>query len=172
MTGEIMNQQITIGIAQKLTSPNPFAILTVKKPNSTDNVMAVSWWTYTSNHPASLAVCLSKKSYSGSCIQAARRFSVNIVAEHLREAAFRCGTCSGRDHNKVAEFAIPIAQDDSGIAYVAGSRVSFFCELTDSVPVGDHVLYLAKIEKIFGDASVPGLYAWDGYTTLATASVV
>ena len=93
-----MKQELTIGAAQKLTSPNPFALLTVRKPDGNDNVMAVSWWTYTSNHPASLAICLSKKGYSGQCIQAEGRFAVNIVAEALHEAAFYCGTCSGRDH--------------------------------------------------------------------------
>ena len=161
-----MNQELTIGAAQKLTSPNPFALLTVRKPDGGDNVMAVSWWTYTSNHPASLAVCLSKKGYSGQCIQAEGRFAVNIVAEVLHEAAFRCGTCSGRDRDKAAEFGVPIAQDASGVPYVPGSRVTFLCKLTQSVPLDDHVLYLAEIEKIYGDEDVRALYAWNGYGAL------
>lgn len=164
-----MKQQLTIGAAQKLTSPNPFALLVVRKPDGSSNVMAVSWWTYTSNHPASLAVCLSKKGYSGSCIEAEGRFSVNIVADALRQAAFQCGTCSGRTHDKAAEFEIPLAEDASGVCYVDASRVSFFCKLTNAVPVGDHVLYLAEIEKIVGDDTVRGLYAWNGYGSLGTA---
>lgn len=163
-----MKQEITIGVAQKLTSPNPFALLTVRKPDGVTNIMAVSWWTYTSNHPASLAVCLSKKGYSGSCIQEEKRFTVNIAPEVLRESAFCCGGCSGRDHDKAAELGIALAQDENGLCYVDGSRVTFFCRLTESVEAADHVLYLAEIEKIYGDADVAGLYAYNGYGKLDT----
>ena len=52
---------MTIGQAQKLTSPNPFALLSVRKNDGTTNVMAVSWWNYASNHPATVTVCLSSK---------------------------------------------------------------------------------------------------------------
>lgn len=166
-----MKQEITIGAAQKLTSPNPFALLTVRKPDGVTNVMAVSWWTYTSNHPASLAVCLSKKGYSGSCIQAEKRFTVNIASEEIRDAAFRCGACSGREHDKAAELGVPLAEDESGLCYVDGSRVSFFCRLTNCVEVADHVLYLAEIEKIYGDADVAGLYAMNGFAKLDTVCV-
>lgn len=161
-----MKQKITIGAAQKLTSPNPFALLTVRKPDGGDNIMAVSWWTYTSNSPASLAVCLSKKGYSGQCIQTEGRFAVNIVADSLAEAAFLCGTCSGRDHEKAAEFGIPVERDTTGVPYVSGSRVTFLCKLTQSVPLDDHVLYLAEIERIYGDEDVHALYAWNGYGAL------
>lgn len=160
-----MKQQITVGAAQKLTSPNPFALLTVRKPDGTPNAMAVSWWTYTSNHPASLAVCLSKKGYSGQCILNEGRFALNIVGEELSDAAFGCGTCSGRSMDKIAKFGIPLEEED-GLSYVCGNRVTFFCRLTQSVALEDHVLYLAEIEKIYGDEDVRGLYAWNGYGAL------
>ena len=77
---------MTIGQAQKLTSPNPFALLSVRKNDSTTNVMAVSWWNYASNHPATVTVCLSSKGYSGQCIRESGAFGLNIVGEPLKEA--------------------------------------------------------------------------------------
>ena len=58
-------QIVTISEAQKMSSPNPFGLISVKKENGDTNLMAVSWWTYTSNHPASIAVCLNNKTGSG-----------------------------------------------------------------------------------------------------------
>ena len=46
---------------QKMVSPNPFGLLTALKPDGTTNIMAVSWWSFVSNHPAMVAVCLSNK---------------------------------------------------------------------------------------------------------------
>jgi len=69
---------MTIGQAQKLTSPNPFALLSVRKNDGTTNVMAVSWWNYASNHPATVTVCLSSKGYSGQCIRESGAFGLNI----------------------------------------------------------------------------------------------
>ncbi len=60
---------VNIGAVQKLTSPNPFALVSVSKPDGTTNLMALSWWTYVSNHPATIAVCLSKKGYTGELIR-------------------------------------------------------------------------------------------------------
>ena len=80
---------MTIGQAQKLTSPNPFALLSVRKNDGTTNVMAVSWWNYASNHPATVTVCLSSKGYSGQCIRESGAFGLNIVGEPLKEAAIK-----------------------------------------------------------------------------------
>ena len=35
---------ISIGAAQKLTSPNPFGLVTARKPDGSTNVMALPRW--------------------------------------------------------------------------------------------------------------------------------
>ena len=114
---------MTIGQAQKLTSPNPFALLSVRKNDGTTNVMAVSWWNYASNHPATVTVCLSSKGYSGQCIRESGAFGLNIVGEPLKEAAIKAGCCSGRDMDKAAAIGIPLtAQEGFSQEMVDGSR--------------------------------------------------
>ncbi len=162
-------ERIPIGQAQKLTSPNPFALLTVRKPDGKTNVMAVSWWSYASNHPASVVVCLSSKGYSGQCIRESGAFGLSVVGEELREAAMRAGTCSGRNMDKARELGIPLTgADEFPQAMVAGSRLWLSCQWTDSLTIGDHVLYVGEVTDILGDASVKGLYAWNGYDLLDT----
>ena len=137
---------MTIGQAQKLTSPNPFALLSVRKNDGTTNVMAVSWWNYASNHPATVTVCLSSKGYSGQCIRESGAFGLNIVGEPLKEG---------------------FSQE-----MVDGSRLWISCRLKDTLTIGDHVLYVGEVETIMGDPSVKGLYAWEGYGLLDTVSGV
>ena len=160
-------EEIKIGTAQRLTAPAPFGLLSTRKADGSTNLMAISWWTYLSNHPPMLGVCLSKKGLSGSLIAENGQFALSIVGEQLRDAALRCGTCSGRTVDKAREFGIPL-EDAAVIApqLVSGSRVVFECRLTDTKEVADHVLYIAEIAAIRGDESVRQLFAFDGYARL------
>ena len=79
-------EAITIAQAQKLTSPHPFGLLCTRKEEGSCNLMAVSWWTFLSNHPPMLGVCLSKKGLSGSLIQKTGEFSLVSASR----AAFEC----------------------------------------------------------------------------------
>ena len=160
-------QNLNITQAQRLTAPAPFGLLSVLKEDGSTNLMAVSWWTYLSNHPPTLGVCLSKKGFSGSRIQATGEFALSIVGKQLKESALKCGSCSGRTLDKAAELAIPL-EESSEIRpkHVPDSRVVFECRLVQQAEVGDHIFYIAKIVASHGDASVPQLFAWDGYARL------
>ena len=161
--------ELTIGQAQRLTAPAPFALLSVRQDDGRDNLMAVSWWTYLSNHPPMLGVCLSKKGLSGSLIEKRGCFTLSLVGDKLREAALACGRCSGREHDKAAEFGIPLeAATTIPASFVPDSRVVYECRLVSQSEAGDHVFYLAEIVASHGDAETKALYAFDGYARLAT----
>lgn len=160
-------KNISIGQAQRLTAPAPFGLLSVRRNDGGTNLMAVSWWTYLSNHPPMLGVCLSKKGLSGSLITESGEFALSIVGENLREAALNCGRCSGRDTDKAARFGIrlvPASVIETQV--VEDSRVVFECRLKDSVEAGDHIFYLAEIEAVHGDEETKALFAFDGYARL------
>jgi flavin reductase (DIM6/NTAB) family NADH-FMN oxidoreductase RutF len=161
---------LTIGQAQRMTAPAPFALLTSADNEGKTNIMAVSWWTYLSNHPVKIGACLSNKGYSGGNIREGGEFALCIVDESLREAALGCGKCSGRNTDKAAEFGIALA-DAKTIApkVVEASKVVFECRLSDMVEIGDHTLFIADVAAIYGDESKKQLYAYDGYGRLGTA---
>ncbi len=160
---------LTPGQAQRLTAPAPFALLCVRKADGSDNLMAVSWWTYLSNHPPMLGVCLSKKGLSGTLIERSGVFSLNVVGDALKDAALRCGQCSGRDHDKAAEFGVPLEKGSSiEASLVSDSRVAFECRLVSQSEAGDHIFYMAEILACSGSAEIPQLFAWDGYARLGT----
>ena len=146
---------ITIGQAQRLTAPCPFALLSTLRPDGGTNLMAVSWWSYLSNRPPMLGACLSKKGLSGELIRQNGEFALSIVDASLKDAALRCGTCSGRTVDKAADFGIALT-DAAAIA-------------PQVVRDSDHVLYIAEIVAIRGDAEKKALFAFDGYGRLDPA---
>ena len=161
--------ELTIGQAQSLTAPAPFGLLSTRLADGTTNLMAVSWWTYLSNHPPMLGVCLSKKGLSGSRIAETGEFGLSIPGDEIREAALQCGMCSGRAVKKAEEFGIPLVPSmEIASELVAGSRVCFECRVKETADAGDHTFFLAEIVAVRGDESVPQLFAFDGYARLST----
>ena len=161
--------ELSPGQAQRLTAPSPFGLLSTRQADGITNLMAVSWWTYLSNHPPMLGVCLSRKGLSGSLIEETGVFTLSVVGEALRDAALACGRCSGREHDKAAEFGIPLeAASTIPASLVSGSRAAFECRLVSSAPAGDHVFYIAEILSCRGSAEIKQLFAWDGYARLGT----
>ena len=164
-------QNITISQAQKLSAPTPFGLLSVRREDGSTNLMAISWWTYLSNHPPMLGVCLSKKGLSHARIEAEGEFALSLVGEDLKTAALSCGTCSGKTRDKALEFGIELESAETvHCQKVRNSRVVFECRLKDSIDAGDHRFYLAEILCVYGDESVRHLYAYDGYARLDTVN--
>ena len=161
--------RLTVAEAQKLASPAPFALLSVKREDGKTNLMALSWWSFLSNHPPMLGVCLSKKGLSGSLIEKNGEFALSLVGPALKDSAFRCGCCSGRIVDKAEDFGIPLEDAQAiGAQVVSGSRAVFECRLLSAAAAGDHVFYIAEIVAAQGDAGVEQLYAFDGYRRLDT----
>ena len=159
----------SIAEIQKMVSPNPFGLLTTLKPDGSTNIMAVSWWSFVSNNPASIAVCLSNKGYSGTLIKETSEFVLNIVSEEMKEAAMRCGTCSGRERDKASEFGIELTE--AGIVkpgLIKQHKVAMECRLVSMHTVSDHTIYVGEVVETDCDESKKQLYAFEGYRSLDT----
>jgi flavin reductase (DIM6/NTAB) family NADH-FMN oxidoreductase RutF len=160
-----------IGFAQELTSPNPFALVSTRKPDDTTNLMALSWWTYASNHPPTIAVCISKKSYSHELMKKNQEFCLNIVDESLRESAFLCGTCTGRSENKPEKFDIALIDPkEIQTKLVKEHKVAFECRLVDTADTADHSIFIAEVVACHTNPEKNQLFALDGYRSLGTVN--
>ena len=156
-----------ISEAQKLSSPNPFCLITSCKTGCPTNLTALSWWTYASNHPATLAVFLNQKSYGSLLIKEGGEFGLCITGKSLKEAAFLCGTCSGRNTNKAEKFGIELIY--STLIHpqlIKEHRAAFECKLVQVLPVQDHNLFIGEILAFHGNPQIQALYAMDGYQRL------
>ena len=165
-------EHVTISDAQKITSPNPFTLVTVKKEDGTTNVMALSWWTYVSNHPATVCVCTSDRGLTGTLIRETGEFCLSMPDESIKDAAFSCGTCSGRDRDKAAEFGIEFEDGETvSVPHVKNSALVLECKLTNTVSAGDHTMYIAEVTGILADRDRRPVFAADGYRRLTAVDV-
>ncbi|MEW6406824.1 MAG: flavin reductase family protein [Chloroflexota bacterium] len=155
--------------AQELTSPNPFALVSTRTPEGTTNLMALSWWTYASNHPPTIAVCISKKGYTNELIRDNREFGLNIVDKSMKEAAFLCGTCSGRSENKPERFGIALIEPkEIATKLVEAHKVALECCLISTIDTADHSFFIAEVVACHINPAKKHLYAMDGYRALDT----
>ena len=161
-------QNISISQAQTLTSPNPFGLICSSDSQGKTNLMALSWWTYCSNNPGTIAICLSKKGYSGSLIRETQQFALCLVEASLSESAYKCGTCTGRNINKAEEFGIELINASAiSVNVVKKSRVVFECKVSEIVSIADHDMFIGQVVALTGDNSAQALYAMEGYKYLA-----
>ena len=164
-----MERNVNPGLAQKLSAPNPFALITAWDGNKT-NVMALSWWTYCSNHPLTVAICVGNRSYTGECIADRGEFCLCLPGEGLEQAALQAGACSGRDRDKAAELGIALAPAEAvRPAYVDNSRLALECRVEKTLSLGDHRMFIAEAVAMHARGEVRHLMAVDGYSGLSPA---
>lgn len=161
-------EMISISEAQKITSPNPFALIAAQKPDGTTNLMALSWWTYLSNHPATVGICTSNRGYTGGLIREKGEFCLCIPDVSIKERAIRCGTCSGRESNKAEMFEIELEDAETvAVKIVKKSALVLECKLKNTVEVGDHTMYIAEVSACRTDRAMQPVFAVDGYKRLS-----
>lgn len=160
---------VPVSQLQKALSPNPFCLVTSCNAQGKTNVMALSWWTFVSNHPPQVMICIGKKALSGENIQATGQFTLCFPTPALAEGAMACGTCSGRNVDKVATYQLPMVNSQAVKPQrVADCHVVMECQLLSTSDVGDHMMYVGEIVETHLDEAADGhLFSWEGYGRLA-----
>lgn len=159
--------KITIGQAQKLSSPNPFALISYLGDDGKTNLTAISWWNYCCNRPPMVTVSMSQKGFGNRRVKQTGIFTLQIVDETLREKAFSCGTISGQKCDKPKEFSIEMAENSGGCPERVLAAVAVMnCKVKQIVPVGDHDLFIADVEEIWGNPERKAVFAMNGYAYL------
>ncbi len=160
----------TIGQMQQALSPNPFCLITSLREDGQTNVMALSWWTYVSNHPATVVICTSNKGLTGQNIRRTGEFTMCFPGASMAEKAMQCGCVSGHMSDKAAQFDIDL-KDSAVVApkHVAESFAVMECKLKDTKDVGDHTMYIAEVvETHLNPQMGKHLLSWEGYSRLDT----
>lgn len=163
-------QKINLPQASRLTSPNPVSVVCTEKPDGSTNLATVSWWTYLSFNPNMIAYAMAKTSYSGEMVRNNRKVVLTIPGAEIADAVMGCGSATGRDTDKAAEFGIAMTNvEGTSIQIPVHSRVVIVCSLKEYHEVGDHYLYICNVEQVYGNEAEEALFAWNGYSQLRTA---
>jgi len=161
----------SISEVQQVTSPNPFCLVTSCDRTGKTNIMALSWWTYVSNNPPTVSICVGQKAYTCQLIKETQEFGLCLVDESLSTAALACGACSGRDVDKSERYGIELIQADKiAPPIVKAHRAALECAVIQSIPVHDHLMFIAEVQQIHINPNTKHLYAFEGYSRLGIVS--
>lgn len=95
---------------------------------------------------------------------------LTIPTAPLAEEVMSCGSTTGRDTEKAAQFNSEMQElEGSSIQVPIHSCVAIQCALKEFIEVGDHYLYICNVEQVFADPSENALFAWDGYAKILPA---
>lgn len=162
--------KINLPQAAKLTSPNPVSLVCTQKPDGSTNLATVSWWTYFSFNPNMIGYAMAKTSYSGEMVRNNKKVILTIPGTEIAEAVMGCGSTTGRDTDKVAQFGIELTEvEGSDIKIPVHSRVAIVCSMKEYHEVGDHYLYICDVEQVYGNEVEEALFAWNGYSQVRPA---
>lgn len=163
-------EKISLPQASGLTSPNPVTLVCTQKPDGSTNLATVSWWTYLSYNPNMIAYAMAKNSYSGERVRETQKVILTIPGEKIAEAVMSCGSTTGRNTDKIAEFGIEMQElPDSEIKIPLHSRAAIKCSLKEFIETGDHYLYICNAEDVYGNAQEEAVFAWNGYSEIRPA---
>jgi flavin reductase (DIM6/NTAB) family NADH-FMN oxidoreductase RutF len=107
------------------------------------NAMTVSFFSEGAHHPATLWVSISPTTHTHALVTQAGRFSLAVLDEAQWALALACGTVSGRERNKGS--ALDLHPSPSGVPFLAGALASTACRVRQTVPLGEHTLFIADI---------------------------
>lgn len=163
-------EKITLPKASTLTSPNPVTIVCTQKPDGSTNLATVSWWTYLSFNPNMIAYAMAKTSYSGEMVRNNKKVILTIPGAEITDAVIGCGSTTGRDTDKIAQFGIEMQTvEGSTIQIPRHSRVAIQCSLKEFIETGDHYLYICNVEQVYGNEAEEAVFAWNGYSQIRPA---
>ena len=149
--------KINLPQAAKLTSPNPVSLVCTQKPDG-------------STTPNMLGYAMAKTSYSGEMVRNNKKVILTIPGTEIAEAVMGCGSTTGRDTDKVAQFGIELTEvEGSDIKIPVHSRVAIVCSMKEYHEVGDHYLYICDVEQVYGNEVEEALFAWNGYSQVRPA---
>jgi len=79
-------------------------------------------------------------------------FVINLTTESLARATDFCGVRSGRDVDKFKEMHLTkLAADKVKAPLIKESPVRIECRVTQELELGNHVMFLAKVESVSVD---------------------
>ena len=117
--------------------------------------------TSVSLEPVMILVCLVREARTALAIEKSGRFAVNFLREDQEEISRRFAA-AGQDRFEGLE----VDEDESGLPLLPGCTAFLTCRVTEIVPVGDHDVVLAEVERARATGGNPLVFHLGGYKRL------
>lgn len=129
------------------TLTNPLqTILVTCRYKYKDNIITMDWHTPLSFNPMMYAISVGKTRYSLELIKNSKVFVVNFMSKDYEKEVLWCGRHSGRDFDKFSQTGLTKEEADKMDCPRIRQALGFLeCKVIQSIEVGDHVLFIAKV---------------------------
>ena len=117
-----------------------------------------------------MAFAMSQPSYSGGRVRATGKAVLAFPGEGLEKLVGQAGSSTGHKIDKAQSFGTKMeAVEGTDIEIPSGCAGAIILSLDHYEAVGDHYLYICRVEAVYSDPSIKALFAYDGYGRFATA---
>ncbi len=114
-----------------------------------NNLFTVAWTGIACSRPPLITIAVRPERYSYGLIRASGEFTVNLPTAPLARAVDFCGVRSGRDLDKFAACRLtPLSGSAVSAPLVAECPLSLECRVEQTLELGSHTLFLARILAI------------------------
>jgi flavin reductase (DIM6/NTAB) family NADH-FMN oxidoreductase RutF len=140
---------------QAFVFPSPVALVTVPDYDGRANIITLAWVGMACSDPVTITIAVRPSRYSNELLRSAGEFVLNIPSQDMVEAVDACGVLSGRDHDKWAETGLaPEPADLVSAPRIAECPYALECRITETMPLGAHDLFVAKVLGAYADERV------------------
>ena len=138
-----------------MAAPAPAALVSCREPGGKANLITVGWCGNINTNPPMLSISLRPERFSFGIIERTDEFVVNFPSVSIARAVDYCGVVSGRDVDKFATAGLTEAKAGGvDCPLVAECPINISCRATERVPLGSHVLILAKVLEVAVDSAL------------------
>ncbi len=110
------------------------------------NLLTVAWTGIVCSSPPIISISIRPERNSFQLIKTTGEFTVNLPPARLASTVDWCGVISGKDHDKFKERNLtPLAGSKVTAPLVAECPLGMECQVQQTIPLGSHTLFLAKI---------------------------
>jgi flavin reductase (DIM6/NTAB) family NADH-FMN oxidoreductase RutF len=141
-----MQKQVKFEQAIKTKYPEQVVIAIAKDKSGKANPVTLGWSMIASGKPPIMAIGVYKGHYSVKCIRHSKCFTLVFPSSDMARAALFFGSHSGRDTDKLAEFACktrPARKIKSVL--LTDAVANFECRLVKQVATGDHITFIGRV---------------------------
>ena len=114
--------------------------------------MTVASFASLSLHPPLVLVCVEKSVKTHDAIAAAGKFGVSILAQEQTGVSARFAS---RSDDKFA--GIDVTRGELGVPLIANSLATLECRVHETLPGGDHTIFVGEVESNVLGTAGPGL---------------
>lgn len=141
--------------------PRPLCVVGVwDSKRERANFVPVAWAGPLASRPPLFGVSISPKTYSHQLLLQTGEFSLSFLPWQEVALVAKLGTVSGRDVDKVATFALELAESEVIAApFLANAYVAAECKVTERHFLGDQTLFVGEILRVMARE---GAFAADG----------